>query len=100
MPEYYEQTKKKIYVSPCVRCGGTDIKIHDCGYSSFNAGNIKCNSCGYEVVVPGGADSEKEYIRYWNETRHRLRTKREELQKEISELDQLLSRHPDATKAQ
>ena len=33
-------------ILPCKKCGSTDIKLYDCGYSSFNCGGGKCQRCG------------------------------------------------------
>jgi hypothetical protein len=41
--------KKKI--NNCIKCGSDDIKVWDCGYSSFNCGGAKCRKCGNENKV-------------------------------------------------
>jgi transcription elongation factor Elf1 len=38
-------------INNCIKCGSDDIKVHDCGYSSFNCGGAKCNNCGNEKKV-------------------------------------------------
>ncbi len=51
----------------CIECGSTDIKIWDCGYSSFNVGGAKCNKCGNETELKCcGCFPEEEIIRSWN----------------------------------
>ncbi|MFI5113519.1 MAG: hypothetical protein ACHP7J_00140 [Terriglobales bacterium] len=57
----------KMKAKPCRKCGGTDLSIWDCGYSSFNVGGVKCKKCGHEVKVsPCGCDPKEELIKAWN----------------------------------
>jgi len=52
---------------PCRKCDSKDIKIWDCGYSSFNVGGAKCNNCGHEVKLsPCGCYPRDEIISAWN----------------------------------
>ena len=44
-------TTRKIKITPCRKCGNTDIIIHNCGYSTFNVGYSKCKKCGFENKV-------------------------------------------------
>ena len=64
-------TTKLPKVSSCVRCGSDDIEIHDCGYSSFNAGHARCRECGYNVDISNHND-ERDVILKWNRERARL----------------------------
>lgn len=58
---------KKKRIKPCRKCGGTDIHVWDCGYSSFNVGGVVCKSCGHEVrVSPCGLDPSNELVKAWN----------------------------------
>lgn len=41
--------EKIIAYKPCPICGLTEIKLHDCNYSSFNCGNYHCENCGFTV---------------------------------------------------
>jgi hypothetical protein len=57
--------RKKINV--CIKCGSDDIKIGNCGYSSFNAGSGKCNQCKNKVIAHNGSWSEDNWIiEEWN----------------------------------
>jgi len=47
---------KKKKVNNCIKCGSDDIKVHDCGYSSFNCGSAKCRNCGNEKKVTYNED--------------------------------------------
>ena len=67
-------------IKPCRKCGGTDLKIWDCGYSSFNVGGVKCNGCKHEVnVSPCGCDPKKELIRAWNKDKPSVEEQRDAL---------------------
>lgn len=58
---------KKPKAKPCRECGGKDIEIGDCGYSSFNVGWGKCKKCGFEVKVsPCGCFPHDEIVERWN----------------------------------
>ena len=61
---YYKETR------PCPVCGGTLIDVMDCGYSSFNAGHVKCGQCKYTITLSClSCDEEhahKELIKEWN----------------------------------
>ena len=54
-------------IRPCLECGSTDIKIWDCGYSSFNVGGATCNSCGNKTKLSVcGCFPEGDIITQWN----------------------------------
>ena len=55
--------KKKV--NNCIKCGSDDIKVYDCGYSSFNCGSAKCNNCGNEKNVNNNEGTDA-VIRNWN----------------------------------
>ena len=62
-----------LKLKPCRKCGGTDIKIWECGYTTFNPGGIKCQNpkCGHAIEVKdcgiGGMPSVDERLaRIWN----------------------------------
>lgn len=38
---------REIHVAPCLKCGRTNIRLWDCGYSSFNIGGGECCDCGH-----------------------------------------------------
>lgn len=57
----------RIYVSPCLKCGSEEVILFDCGYSSFNVGGGKCNSCGNKTSVSVGASVDKQTLaNIWN----------------------------------
>ena len=43
---------REIYVAPCLKCGGKDIRLSDSNYSSFNTGGgwCKAKGCGHEAT--------------------------------------------------
>ena len=80
-----KEYKKKVKFLPCRKCGSTDISIHDCGYSSFNPGSIKCDSCGHFVKVNDVDSLHPEFylIKCWNNDKPTL----EEMEKHLKEID-------------
>jgi len=51
---------------PCRKCGeALRIKIHDCGYSSFNVGNVTCQLCKHSIRV-NDAVCIADYKQAWN----------------------------------
>lgn len=57
---------KSIKIKPCKKCGGTNIKLWDCGYSSFNPGGGKCE-CGHEVQGEAGCNpTQTDLASIWN----------------------------------
>lgn len=67
-----EQTLKttvEVYVAPCIKCGGTDINIHDMGYDNPNMGGGTCKTCKHEVIRGCTWDVDKlTLIRIWNDS--------------------------------
>lgn len=63
---------------PCVSCGGTNVSLLNCGYSSFNAGHVKCLSCGYEVSV-NYIDKDEDFLRHWDGEASRILESMEKL---------------------
>jgi DNA-directed RNA polymerase subunit RPC12/RpoP len=56
-----------ISVYPCIRCGSENIKLWDCGYSSFNPGGGKCVECGREVQdMVSCMPTPQELANIWN----------------------------------
>lgn len=54
-------------LKPCRKCGSANIKISDCGYSSFNVGTVKCKKCGHNIVLsPCSCFPNNELIAAWN----------------------------------
>ena len=63
-----DDCKEKIPINRCIKCGSEDIEISNCGYSSFNCGTGKCNSCGNKVPSTNGSWSNNDWIiREWND---------------------------------
>jgi hypothetical protein len=53
-------------IKPCKKCGSTEVKLWDCGYSSFNPGGGKC-PCGHEVKGEAGCSpSQDDLAGIWN----------------------------------
>ena len=64
-----DSKKRKIKITPCKKCKSTDIAINNCGYTTFNVGNVKCNRCKQEIKVDYVAwdtDGDIELLRRWN----------------------------------
>jgi hypothetical protein len=55
----------ELPVSPCIDCGGTEVKPFDCGYSAFNVCGAKCCRCG-RTIKRMGDYSVRECIELWN----------------------------------
>ena len=52
VPEDVTSNQSNIMkIQPCKKCNSTDIKLYDCGYSSFNCGGGTCRNCGFIVTV-------------------------------------------------
>lgn len=61
-------TKKNLLNCPICNSDSNHIEISDSGYSSFNTGSIKCNTCSYELKKsPCSVEPYEELISYWNE---------------------------------
>lgn len=88
-------------IQPCIKCGGTNILIADCNYSSFNIAygkcqNPKCNnkrtySCGCLV-------KRDEIIKWWNKDNNPkiqktiLEKEMRQLQKKLDKINKLIVR--------
>ena len=91
--------KEMKKIMRCIECGSVDIKIWDCGYSSFNVGGAKCNKCGNNIELKCcGCFPEEEIITSWNrsnpaydEAIKRKRTSIEKHRKSIIKLEQKIS---------
>jgi hypothetical protein len=60
-------TEKKPRLKPCKKCGGKNISLWDCGYSSFNPGGGNCNDCGNEVTGESGCSpTQTDLAAIWN----------------------------------
>ncbi len=59
--------KKKV--NPCKKCGTADVDIHNCGYSSFNVGTVKCKNCKETITIDHISSDESgdvELLKRWN----------------------------------
>ena len=54
-----------IKLKPCPKCGGKNIKINNPQYSSFNAGDVVCLECKFEVNVRY-VESDEHFADVWN----------------------------------
>lgn len=65
--EETQQVKKSVEVNPCIKCGSEDIRLYDCGYSSFNYGGGECQSCKnkHSTSVDWNV-SKKDLAAIWN----------------------------------
>ena len=81
-------------INNCLSCGGDDIEISDCGYSSFNCGSVKCRGCGKKFKTGLGCnddDNRKSLIKLWNSNNPTKKQQLKLLEKEIPELQKQLS---------
>lgn len=73
MAEVKLQEKKvvetTIYRAPCIKCNSDDVKLGHCGYSTFNVGSGKCQSCGHTVDFKNlvWKVTQKELVEMWND---------------------------------
>lgn len=57
------------HLSPCPKCGSKDLDLHDCGYSSFNCGGVKCCACKHELKLSNlSCFPTKEIASAWNKS--------------------------------
>ena len=60
------ETEIEVYVAPCIKCGRDEIKIGDCGYSSFNVSFAECK-CGNKHTWSCGDSPDFSWIaKEWN----------------------------------
>lgn len=65
--EIKEVVKSKLYVAPCIKCGGNDISIWDANESSFNYGGGTCKKCKRDVTSGVGIfPGKKALAGIWN----------------------------------
>jgi hypothetical protein len=76
-------------IRPCKLCESKDIKLYDCGYSSFNCYGGKCRECGYHSGTSTGGcfPTENDKIKEWN--RGQKLTAKEKLKEEKSKCRKL-----------
>ena len=62
-----EHTTRELAYVPCLKCGSTDIKFFDLGYTQGNSGGGKCNSCGKEHTSRMHWDAKiDQWVAVWN----------------------------------
>lgn len=75
-------------IRPCLKCGSKNIKVWDCGYSSFNCGGVKCEDCGNEIKSQYlSCYPEDDLISIWNRNNPTPKKRIKELKKEIELLE-------------
>ena len=52
-------------LKPCKICGSKNIKLWDCGYSSFSPGGGRCEN-GHEVSGEAAGATKEDLARIWN----------------------------------
>lgn len=58
--------KEKKRIKPCKKCGSNDIKLWECGYSSFSPGGGECRKCGFKVSGEASLEPVSFLINIWN----------------------------------
>lgn len=78
----------KVKPKPCRKCGSTDIKLWECGYTTFNPGGAECRGCGHEVKlkdcgVGPGQHCIDTVARAWNKDKPGIEENRDDLRDEM-----------------
>ena len=74
-------------MNTCIKCGSKDIKIWDCGYSSFNVGGADCKKCGNKVKLDMcGCFPKNEIIDIWNKANPTLKKAISNIESQIDKL--------------
>ena len=82
----------KPKLKPCKKCGSRDIKLVDCGYSSFNPGGGVCQKCNFGVKGEAGCSPTQAVLfRIWNKgqeptVEERLRAENKRLRAKVKAL--------------
>lgn len=75
----------------CRKCGCKDIKIDDCGYSSFNVGWAQCTECGHKLKWNNmGCFPYDDIVRLWNKDKKPKPSKAEKDKETIKRLRKAL----------
>jgi len=70
----------------CLKCGGSDIGLVDCGYTTFNPGDAICK-CGNTVHVSTCGDPARASLVYaWNKNNPKPQEAVAKLDKQIAAL--------------
>lgn len=103
--EVKETVTRKIKVYPRIKCGSENIKIYNCGYSSFNCAGGECKRCGHTVETNANWDvTESSLIKAWNKENdpsvliERLDKERLKIVDEIKRLKKLRNKMSKLTK--
>lgn len=59
------KNKQGYSILPCPLCDSMDVKLSDCGYTTYNPGKAICEDCGHKVMVMH-VETEKDMIPIWN----------------------------------
>lgn len=79
-------------LKPCKICGSKNIRLHDCGYSSFNCGGGTCENGHYSGISTLGCfPTQDELAKVWNDgqkptAEEKLKAENKKLRKQIHEL--------------
>ena len=75
----------EIHVAPCIKCGSEDVRIYNCGYSSFDVGGGKCGRCENSVMESVWNPTEEQLAAIWNKKNDKNMVKAE-IRKKIADL--------------
>lgn len=85
--------RKKKAINACYKCGEKDVKIRNCGYSSFNVGSGECPSCGFKVNASNGDwDNDDWIINEWNFRNPTKEQEIERLEKQVNTLQEKIKK--------
>jgi len=83
--------KKMNRPQPCLHCSSRKIVWDDCGYSSFNCGEAKCENCGFILKLGSlSCSPEKEIRNRWNAQRKEAIARLIKLRQEVEQLEKIL----------
>jgi hypothetical protein len=83
----------KNSINCCKDCGSIDIKIQDCGYTTFNCGQVECRKCKNDIQIQLGPDeNHKTLIKAWNKKNPTKEQEVKLLEKSISEITEKIKK--------
>ena len=59
------KNKQGFLIQACPSCSSYDVRVSDCGYTTYNPGKATCNNCGHAVKAQH-VDSERDMVPVWN----------------------------------
>jgi hypothetical protein len=82
---------KKIKINPCKDCQSTDVKIYNCGYSTFNVGSATCQKCKKKIEARYGEWNDNNWIiAEWNNENPTTKEEISQIKEEIKVLGKRL----------